>query len=69
MHLTGSLVSPGQVFPLSVDETQLIAPQFGGLVLADNATITSRTSPTATQTQQVADTINVTPKLPPGGAR
>ena len=62
--MSGQLVTPGQAFPLSFTETELIAPQFGGLVLADDATVTGHTSPTATATQHVTDTINVTPKLP-----
>lgn len=64
--MSGQLISPGQPFPLAFAETDLIAPQFGALVLADNATVTARSSPTATTTQQLADTINVTPKLPAG---
>jgi len=68
VHLSGQLVTPDEAFPVSVDETQLIAPQFGGLVLADNASVTVHTSPSATATQQVADTISTTPKLPTGGS-
>jgi hypothetical protein len=62
--MSGQLVTPGQAFPLSFTETEVIAPQFGGLVLADDATVTGHTSPTATATQHVTDTINVAPQLP-----
>ena len=62
--MSGALVTPGQSAPITFDQTVLIAPQFGGLVLADNATITAHTSPTTTQVQQISNTINVSPKLP-----
>jgi hypothetical protein len=65
-QLTGELVTPGQAAPVSFDDTLLIAPQFGALVLADKAVVTVQTSATTTQTQTMTDTINVTPKLPRG---
>jgi hypothetical protein len=65
-ELTGELVTPGQSAPVGFDDTLLIAPQFGGLVLADKAVVTVQTSAMATQTQTVTDTIDVTPKLPRG---
>lgn len=62
--LTGTLVIPSQSYPLSFNETEIIAPQFGGLALGDEATTTSRTSPTTAATEQVTDAIDVTPELP-----
>lgn len=59
--LSGALVTPGSGAPLTFTQTDLIAPQFGGLVLADDATVTAQ--PTGS-TQQISDTINVSPELP-----
>ena len=59
--MSGALVTPGASAPLTFTQTDLIAPQFGGLVLADDATVTTQPSGS---TQQVSDTINVSPKLP-----
>ena len=67
VELTGKLITPGQSYPVSFDETELIAPQFGGLVLSDKASVTTQSSATASQTQVVTDTINVTPKPPADG--
>jgi hypothetical protein len=68
VELVGALVTPGQAVPVTFDETVLLAPQFGALVLADTATVTSASSPPATQTQEITDTIDVTPKRPASGA-
>jgi hypothetical protein len=67
VELSGRLSTSAQQFPLTFTEDELIAPQFGGLVLADKATVVSQQSPTTSQTQTVSDTIDVTPTLPLGG--
>ena len=68
VDMSGQLITPGSSYPMTFDETEILAPQYGGLVLADNASLTMRSSPTDTKTQVVTDTINVTPKLAGGAA-
>ena len=62
--MSGALVTPGQSAPVTFDQTELISPQFGGIVVADNATVTVHTSATTSAVQQISDTINVSPKPP-----